>query len=91
MPIGTVTGTVRLPDGGDGSLSRAWLHFSGTSETSRSNNVLQFTAYDVRAGQHLDLVAMVDVNAHRRCRPHRIGACCGPHHRRREPAGAPMA
>lgn len=63
VPIGTVTGTVRLPDGGDGSLSRAWLHFSGTSETSRSNNVLQFTAYDVRAGQHLDLVAMVDVNA----------------------------
>ena len=42
VPIGTVTGTVRLPDGGDGSLSRAWLHFSGTSETSRSNNVLQF-------------------------------------------------
>ena len=63
VPIGTVTGTVRLPDGGDGSLSRAWLHFSGTSETSRSNDVLQFTAYDVRAGQHLDLVAMVDVNA----------------------------
>ncbi|NMA53538.1 MAG: DUF2207 domain-containing protein, partial [Bifidobacterium sp.] len=63
VPIGTVTGTVRLPDGGDRSLTRAWLHFSGTSETSRSNNVLQFTAYDVRAGQHLDLVAMVDVNA----------------------------
>ena len=37
VPIGTVIGTVRLPDGGDGSLSRAWLHFSGTSETSRSN------------------------------------------------------
>lgn len=63
VPIGTVTGTVRLPEGGDESLTRAWLHFSGTSETSRSNNVLQFTAYDVRAGQHLDLVAMVDVRA----------------------------
>lgn len=63
MPIGTVTGTVQLPDGGKENLTRAWLHFTGTSETSRSNNVLHFTAYDVRAGQHLDLVAMVDVRA----------------------------
>lgn len=63
MPIGTVTGTVHLPDGGDNGLTRAWLHFDGTSETARSNATLQFTAYDVRAGQHLDLVVMVDVQA----------------------------
>lgn len=57
-PIGKVTGTVRFPDGTDQSDSWAWLHHEGDSQTSRdADNTLRFTAWDVRAGDYLDLVA----------------------------------
>ncbi|WP_300766042.1 DUF2207 domain-containing protein [uncultured Bifidobacterium sp.] len=64
VPIGTVTGVVRFPDGVTKSNSWAWLHVTGTSTTSRdSDGTLRFTASDVRSGQYLDVVAMFDVNA----------------------------
>lgn len=63
MPIGVVTGTVRFPDGVSADDSWAWLHYAGASETSRDGAELRFTAYDVRAGQHLDVVAMFDASA----------------------------
>ena len=64
VPIGVVTGNVRFPGGIDAGNSWAWLHYSGVSRTSRADDgSLRFTARDVRAGQHLDLVAMVDSKA----------------------------
>lgn len=64
VPIGTVTATVTFPDGVDAKSSWAWLHFTGTSQTSRTaSGALKFSAYDVRAGQYLDLVTMLDVHA----------------------------
>ncbi len=64
VPIGTVTGVVRFPDGVTKSTSWAWLHFTGTSTTSRdSDGTLRFTATDVRTGQYLDVVAMMNVDA----------------------------
>lgn len=63
-PIGKVTGSVSFPEGIDSSNSWAWLHFDGTSTTSRaSDGSLRFSADDVRAGQYLDVVAMFDVSA----------------------------
>ncbi len=63
IPIGTVNGTVRFPEGVTARNSWAWLHFSGTSTTSRDDDgTLHFTAYDARNGQHLDLVAMFDAS-----------------------------
>ncbi|WP_314686530.1 DUF2207 family protein [uncultured Bifidobacterium sp.] len=64
VPIGTVTGVVRFPDGVTAANSWAWLHVTGTSTTSRdSDGTLRFTAADVRTGQYLDLVAMMDGDA----------------------------
>ena len=61
IPIGTLTGTVRFPKGIGADDSWAWLHYEGTSETSRGENgSLRFTAYDVRAGQYFDVVAAYD-------------------------------
>lgn len=63
IPIGTLTGTVRFPKGIGADDSWAWLHYEGTSETSRGENgSLRFTAYDVRAGQYLDVVAAYDAS-----------------------------
>ncbi|MCH9276422.1 DUF2207 domain-containing protein [Bifidobacterium amazonense] len=62
-PIGKVTGTVRFPNGITADDSWAWLHYTGTSETARGDNgALRFTAYDVRAGEYLDVVAAFDAN-----------------------------
>ncbi|MBW3078983.1 DUF2207 domain-containing protein [Bifidobacterium simiiventris] len=62
-PIGKVTGTVRFPNGITADNSWAWLHYSGTSETARGDGgSLRFTAYDVRAGKYLDVVAAWDAN-----------------------------
>ncbi|NEG89425.1 DUF2207 domain-containing protein [Bifidobacterium aerophilum] len=62
-PIGKVTGTVRFPDGITADDSWAWLHYTGTSETSRGDGgSLKFTAYDVRAGEYLDVVAAYDAD-----------------------------
>ncbi|RSX52939.1 hypothetical protein D2E25_1510 [Bifidobacterium goeldii] len=64
MPIGTLTGTVHFPKGVTAKNSVAWMHYEGTSETSRGDNgTLQFSAYDVRAGQYLDIVAGFDASA----------------------------
>ena len=64
VPIGKVTGVVNFPEGVNENNSWAWLHFAGNGQTSRGDNgQLQFTAYDVKPGQHLDLVAMVDSSA----------------------------
>ncbi|OZG64055.1 DUF2207 domain-containing protein [Bifidobacterium eulemuris] len=64
VPIGTVTGTVRFPDGVDEDTSWAWLHTERTSETSRdADGGLRFTAYDVKAGDYLDVVAAYDRTA----------------------------
>ncbi|KAB8292677.1 DUF2207 domain-containing protein [Bifidobacterium avesanii] len=60
-PVGKVTGTVRFPDGVNAGNSWGWLHYSGTSETKRgANGELVFTAYDVRRGNHLDVVGAFD-------------------------------
>ncbi|MFT8592585.1 MAG: DUF2207 domain-containing protein [Bifidobacterium sp.] len=64
IPIGTVNATVSFPEGVSSKNSWAWLHYAGQSETSRkSDGTLQFTAQDVSAGEHLDLVAMFDSSA----------------------------
>ncbi|MCI1831569.1 MAG: DUF2207 domain-containing protein [Bifidobacterium sp.] len=64
IPIGTLTGRLSFPPGIHSSNSWAWLHYEGTSSTSRgAGGKLAFTAYDVRAGQYLDLVAMFDSSA----------------------------
>lgn len=60
-PAGKVTGTVRFPSGISASNSWAWLHNTNSSETSRDDDgTLHFAAYDLRAGDYLDLVAAWD-------------------------------
>lgn len=60
--IGRVNGTVHLPQGVTQSNSKAWLHFSGTSQTSRDKDgTLHFTAFEVVPYQHLDVVSTFDV------------------------------
>lgn len=60
-PIGTVSATVTFPKGVTKKNSWGWLHFDGRSQTTRTKSgALSFTAYDVRDGEHLDLVAMFD-------------------------------
>lgn len=62
-PIGKVTGTVRFPGGITADDSWAWLHYTGTSETTRGDDgSLRFTANDVRAGEYLDVVAAYDAD-----------------------------
>lgn len=64
MPIGTLTGTVHFPEGVTAGNSLAWMHYEGTSETSReTHGALKFSAYDVRAGQYLDIVAGFNASA----------------------------
>lgn len=64
VPIGTVTGVVHFPEGVGTDTSWAWLHTERTSETSRAaNGDLQFTAYDVKAGDYLDVVIAYDRDA----------------------------
>lgn len=62
-PIGVVRAKVTFPDGVGEDDSWAWLHYSGNSTTKRIPGGLEFTAYNVRSRQHLDLVAMM-TNAH---------------------------
>ncbi|KAB8299597.1 DUF2207 domain-containing protein [Bifidobacterium apri] len=62
VPIGKLTGTVTFPRGITAKNSWAWLHYEGSSTTSRgSDGSLKFTAYNVQSGDYLDLVAMFDV------------------------------
>ena len=62
VPIGKLTGTVTFPEGVTAKNSWAWLHYEGTSSTSRADDgSLKFTAYNVKSGDYLDLVAMLDV------------------------------
>lgn len=64
VPIGKLTGTVTFPEGISEKNSWAWLHYEGTSTTSRGKGgSLNFTAYDVKSGMYLDLVTMYDVSA----------------------------
>ena len=64
VPIGTLTGTVRFPEGITASNSWAWLHYEGNAETSRGpDGELRFTAYDVRSNSPLDVVAAFDSSA----------------------------
>ncbi|MBT1174398.1 DUF2207 domain-containing protein [Bifidobacterium sp. LC6] len=58
VPIGTVTGTVHFPDEITKDTSWGWLHTERTSETSRAaNGSLKFKAYNIHAGDYLDVVA----------------------------------
>lgn len=59
VPIGSVTGNIALPNGVTRKDSWAWLHFSGNSTTERTANGLKFEAFNVKSGQHLDLVTMI--------------------------------
>lgn len=62
-PIGTLTGTVRFPSGISADNSWAWLHYAGTSSTSRGEDgSLTFTANDVRAREYLDVVVAYDAS-----------------------------
>ncbi|MDD6087019.1 DUF2207 family protein [Bifidobacterium boum] len=62
VPIGKLTGTVTFPKGVTAKNSWAWLHYEGTSTTSRdADGSLKFTAYNVESGDYLDLVSMFDV------------------------------
>lgn len=61
-PIGVMTTTVEFPAGVTRGDSWAWLHYSGNASTERTANGLKFTAYNVRSGQYLDLVAMIGAN-----------------------------
>ncbi len=61
VPIGTVTGTVHFPEDITGKTSWAWLHTERTSETKReSDGSYTFTAYNIRTGDYLDVVAAFD-------------------------------
>lgn len=65
VPIGLLSGTFHFPQGAKESNTWAWLHYTGTSTTSRDTNnngdtVLQWKAWDVHAGQYVDLSLMVD-------------------------------
>ena len=61
VPIGTVTGTVHFPEDITGKTSWAWLHTERTSETKReSDGSYTFTAYNMRTGDYLDVVAAFD-------------------------------
>ncbi len=59
-PIKVMNTTVTLPEGANSKSMWAWLHYAGNSTTSHSGNKLQFTAYNVAAGQYLDMVVMVN-------------------------------
>ena len=62
--IGKVTGTITFPNDITADNSWAWLHTERTSTTERGDKgSLQFTVYDVRAGDYVDVVAMFDVDA----------------------------
>ena len=62
-PIGSLTGTVHFPSGIDADNSWAWLHYAGTSSTSRGEDgSLKFTASDVRAKEYLDVVVAYDAS-----------------------------
>ncbi|MFT8356918.1 MAG: DUF2207 domain-containing protein [Bifidobacterium aquikefiri] len=64
IPIGTVNATVSFPEGINSKNSWAWLHYAGQSQTSRADDgTLKFSAQNVGAGEHLDLVAMFDSSA----------------------------
>lgn len=64
IPIGKVTGTITFPNDITADNSWAWLHTERTSTTERGDKgALQFTVYDVRAGDYVDVVAMFDVDA----------------------------
>lgn len=64
IPIETVTANVSFPEGVSAKNSWAWLHYAGTSETSRTaDGGLTFKAHNVNPGQHLNLVAMFDSSA----------------------------
>lgn len=64
IPIGKVTGTITFPNDITADNSWAWLHTERTSTTERGDKgSLQFTVYDVRAGDYVDVVAMFDVDA----------------------------
>ena len=61
VPIGTVTGTVYFPEDITGKTSWAWLHTERTSETKReTDGSYTFTAYNIRTGDYLDVVAAFD-------------------------------
>ncbi|MFT8704588.1 DUF2207 family protein [Bifidobacterium aquikefiricola] len=64
VPIDTVHATVSFPDGINAKNSWAWLHYGGQSTTSRAaDGSLKFSAQNVSAGEHLNLVAMFDSSA----------------------------
>ncbi|KFI91823.1 hypothetical protein BISA_1111 [Bifidobacterium saguini DSM 23967] len=60
-PIGRVTGTVHFPKGITAKNSWAWLHYAGSSSTSRdADGTLHFQATNVAAGRYLNLLAAFD-------------------------------
>ncbi|RSX55402.1 DUF2207 family protein [Bifidobacterium samirii] len=66
IPVGTLTGVVRFPDGVAASDAPAWLHSAGAADTTRDDDgTLRFTIRDIRAGQYVDLVAAYPADATR--------------------------
>ncbi|NMM95203.1 DUF2207 domain-containing protein [Bifidobacterium oedipodis] len=64
VPIGKVTGTIRFPQSLGTDKSWAWLHNERTSSIKRdTNGGFTFTAYDITAGDYLDVVAAFDASA----------------------------
>ncbi|PLS25267.1 DUF2207 domain-containing protein [Bifidobacterium imperatoris] len=60
-PIGRVTGTVHFPKGITAKNSWAWLHYAGSSSTSRdADGTLHFQATNVAAGRYLNLMVAFD-------------------------------
>lgn len=62
-PIGIMRAKVTFPQGVGERDSWAWLHYTGNSLTKRIPGGIEFTAYNVKSKQYLDLVAMM-TNAH---------------------------
>ncbi|MBT1174399.1 DUF2207 domain-containing protein [Bifidobacterium sp. LC6] len=80
-PIGRVTGTVRFPKGITAKNSWAWLHYAGSSSTSRdADGTLHFKATNVAAGRYLNLLVAFDSSAVRDTSNGAVGA-------KYEPAG----
>ena len=64
VPIGKVTGSIRFPQSLGTDQSWAWLHNERTSSIKReANGGFTFTAYDITAGDYLDVVAAFDASA----------------------------
>ncbi|MEE0654106.1 MAG: DUF2207 domain-containing protein [Bifidobacterium criceti] len=58
-PIGVAHINVTFPEGVGRDDSWAWLHYTGNAKTERTPHGIACTAYNVKTGQYLDIVAMM--------------------------------